>query len=238
MDALVFDNVSVAYKKNYAVENVSFNVPERQISGLIGLNGAGKTSMIKVLLGLRLPESGRILLYGQNIDDQLSRQRIAFLPERFDPPGFLTGAEFLKFYTQFRKESYDQAVVEEYASLLNFNIADLSKRMSFYSKGMRQKIGLISMFVSNADLLILDEPMSGLDPLARMRVRSALKMAQEKGKTVFFSSHILNDMDEICHHIIVVDQKKIQFVGTPAEMTHANSEKNLEHSFLKMIKVA
>lgn len=233
--ALVARDVCVVYDKLPAIKDVSFDVREGEIFGLIGLNGAGKTTFIKAVLGLREPDEGAIEIFGETVEHFRTSRRLVFLPERFEPSWFLSGLEFLKFSASLYGVSISDAQCRAAAERLALDPDVLKKRVQTYSKGMRQKLGLLATVLSEADLLILDEPMSGLDPVARALVKDMILNVRAQGKTVFLSSHILADMDEICDRVAVMHEGAIRFVGKPEEFRKDSGEGNLERAFLHFI---
>lgn len=233
---LDIENVKASYGKTAVLHGISLQVRPGECFGLIGLNGAGKTTLIKSILGLRNHDSGTIKVFGNERDSAESKARLAFLPERFEPPWFLSGMEFLRFSLKLYKQPFDEALIIRSAESLALDTKALSRKVQTYSKGMRQKLGLLGTALTNCPLLILDEPMSGLDPLARSRVKDMLKQIHGANRTTFLSSHILSDMDEICDRVAVLHEGAIQFTGTPAEMKRATGSDNLERAFLHFIE--
>jgi ABC-2 type transport system ATP-binding protein len=196
----------------------------------------GKTTLIKIMLDLLNADSGNCSFF--NIDHKLtsSRQNIAYLPEKFHPSQFLTGHEFLSLAMSYQKKPYHQELAIHLALKLSLNPKALNQKILGYSKGMGQKLGLLSIFLSQAPLLILDEPMSGLDPKARIQLKTMLlDYIASNEKTIFFSSHILADIDEICHRIAVIDEGRLIFLGTPARFKKCYDEVSLEQAFIKSI---
>ncbi len=234
--SLKIDDVSVSYGKESVIRNISLQVKTGESFGLMGLNGAGKTTLIKTILGLRRQNSGDIRIYDRPCGDQESKARLAYLPERFEPPWFLTGLEFLRFSLRLYGQTFDEDKILQSAKRLDLEPAVLGRRVQTYSKGMRQKLGLLGTILTGCSLLILDEPMSGLDPVARSQVKDMLAEAQTKDRTIFLSSHILADMDEVCGRVAVLHDSSIQFTGTPAELKKKTSSKNLERAFLYFIE--
>ncbi len=232
---LEFENVSIAYGRRQAVSGCSLSIERGVTFGLMGLNGAGKTTLIKALLGLRDMRTGRIILEGRDSRLPSARRILAYLPERFDPPWFLKGREFIRFSMELYGVPFDERAMEETATRLKLDPAVLANRMSTYSKGMRQKAGLMATVLTGCPLLILDEPMSGLDPAARAAVKDVILQMQHEGRTIFFSSHILGDMDEICGHIAVIHQGRKIFDGTPERLKAQEKSPSLEQAFLKAI---
>ena len=234
--ALTIKNINAGYGKSPVIHDINFDVKNGEFFGLIGLNGAGKTTLIKSILGLRDQLSGEILVNGVNNTSSSSKAHMAYLPERFEPPWFLSGLEFLKFSLKLYKQKFDVDTVYEAADKLALDRKALSRRVHTYSKGMRQKLGILGTVLTNCNLFILDEPMSGLDPRARTLVKDMLVETKAQNNTIFLSSHILADMDEICDRIAVLYDGEIRFVGTPKDFKKETGAKNLERAFLQYIE--
>lgn len=233
---LSIENVDIFYKKFQALDGVSFTVEPGETFGLIGLNGAGKTTLIKSILDLRDVDSGQIALDGSTEHTQQVREKLAYLPERFNPPSFLKGIEFLRFSLRLYNTSLSDDEFIKAAEQVALDPDFLFKSVNTYSKGMRQKLGLLGTILTGCKLLILDEPMSGLDPRARAFVKDMLQTVKGEGRTVFLSSHILSDMAEICDRVAVLHNKSIIFLGTPEDMMGKAGHKDLERAFLKLIE--
>lgn len=233
--ALDIRNLSAAYGSNQVLKDISFSVLKGQTYGLIGLNGVGKTTLIKIALGLKLPLSGEARVFGKLSSDSSVRFDISYLPERFDPPWFLKGGEFVDFAASLYGRKVAQVDVEAACKKLALDPKVLKNKVQTYSKGMRQKLGLIATVLTGSQILILDEPMSGLDPLARSLVKNLLAVVKAEGRTIILSSHILADMDEICDFVTVIDSQSVQYTGTPDAMKTQSEEKYLEKAFLKII---
>lgn len=236
---LKIENLSVSYKNFRALEAISLSLEHKETVGLIGLNGAGKTTLIKTILGLRKPEQGQIIFTGEAgevLSEVQSRRQIAYLPERFDPPRFLTGSEFVSFSASLYQKRVTKDQVEAVASSLELDPSVLKRSVNTFSKGMRQKLGLIATILTGCSFLILDEPMSGLDPQARVCVKDNIVKLKGEGRTIFLSSHILSDMHEICDRVAVLHNKKIQFYGIPDDLMRQYKASSLERAFLEVIK--
>ena len=218
------------------ISNINLEIRAGEFFGLIGLNGQGKTTLIKSILDLKKPEQGSISLFGHSPDNIQAKKSLAYLPERFEPPWFLTGMEFLKFSAKIYKFPFNEAEMIAQAEKLALDPAALKRRVQTYSKGMRQKLGLLSTILTGSRLLVLDEPMSGLDPQARARVKDMLAERKSLNQAVFFSSHILADMDEICDRVAVLHDGAIRFVGPPADLKKQTGSENLERAFLHFIE--
>ncbi len=236
--SLALKDVSVSYTDKPVIEDINLELYSGEIFGLMGLNGAGKTTMIKSVLGLRDQNEGDILIYGKDKSDHTSKEKLAYLPEKFEPPWFLTGMEFMKFSFQLYKRPFNKEEIIEAAKSLALDTDALSRRMNTYSKGMRQKLGLMGTLLTGCSLFILDEPMSGLDPRARALVKKMINDIANEDRTIFLSSHILADMDEICDRVAVLHNSKIRFVGHPSELKEKTGADNLEQAYLEFIEDA
>lgn len=235
-DALTVESVSLSYGTLRAIQDINLSVHAGETFGLMGLNGAGKTTLIKTILGLRDQDEGNVQIYGQDCTSAESKARLAYLPEKFEPPWFLSGIEFLKFSLRLYNQPFDEEQVLAAADKLALDRGALKRRVQTYSKGMRQKLGLLGTVLTNCSLLILDEPMSGLDPRARALVKDMLQEVKTADRTIFLSSHILADMDEICDRVAVLHDTQILFVGKPAELREITQTENLERAFLHFIE--
>lgn len=232
---LNIEGLNAHYGARQAVRDVGFSVKAGETFGLIGLNGAGKTTLIKTILGLKEPTSGAISIMGHARDNRLAKQNIAYLPERFDPPWFLSGYEFLSFSLSFYGKTIEKEEIDRVATMLRLDLAALPRRMQTYSKGMRQKLGLMATVLTGCSLMILDEPMSGLDPLARALVKDLFVSARKAGRTIILSSHILADMDELCDRVAVIHDGDLRFLGVPSDLRRNTQEETLERAFLSCI---
>lgn len=228
-------HVHKSYDGREVLSDISLAIEPGEIFGLIGLNGAGKTTLIKIILDLVRAGSGEARLFDLPSRDIKARRRLSYLPEKFQPSRYLKGVEYLDLSLSYygRKLNLDEA--KEKAAALDLSPDVLASRVGSYSKGMGQKLGLLGAFLVDASLLLLDEPMSGLDPRARIMLKEMLLSAKRQGKSIFFSSHILSDIDEICDRIGVIHDGKLFFVGTPAEFKAKYGDTSLEKAFLKAI---
>lgn len=233
--AMEISDIAADYGQGRVIEHISFDIKRGETFGLIGLNGAGKTTLIKILLGLMEASAGAVKIFGKTAPDPESKENIVYLPEKFEPPPFLTGMEFVRFSLDLYKKTFKKNDVLQAADRIALSRAALARRVNTYSKGMRQKTGLMGTWLTDCPLLILDEPMSGLDPLARVLVKDELIACKKRGMTVFLSSHILADMDEICDRVAVMHDGQIRFVGTPQQLKEQTKQDYLERAFLKII---
>lgn len=235
-EALIVDNMTTVYGKETVLDHISLSVSSSEIFGLIGLNGVGKTTLIKSILTLVKPTAGTVRIFGEDHMNPVSRAKLAFLPEKFQPPPLLTGAEFIRFCLSSYGLSYDLAWASEMAENLGLEPSALDKRMGVYSKGMSQKLGLLATFMTGQPLLILDEPMSGLDPKARIMFKQQVAAYREAGNTIFLSSHILADLDEMCDRVGILHNGSLAYDGTPADLKQRIDTSSLEHAFLGIIE--
>ncbi len=192
------------------VEDVSFSIQQGEIFGLLGLNGAGKTTTIKLLLGLLFPTSGSVQLFGRQLPDLKALASVGYLPELPVFYKHLTISELLDLYGNLSNLS--PAIIRERSekiiSLVGLT-AHRTKRFGEYSKGMLQRAGLAQSLLHNPDFIVLDEPVSGLDPLGLKEMRQLLVDLNQQGKTIFFSSHIITEAEKLCHRVGIMHQGKL-----------------------------
>lgn len=232
---LKISSVNKTFKEKKVLRNVSLSVNEGEILGLVGVNGVGKTTLIKIILNLLNQDEGEVEFFGKSANHKDSRLKLSYLPEKFYPSAFLKGYEFLNLAMSYYGKKLDVETAKAKASQLGLDPQVLNYKVSKYSKGMGQKLGLLSMFLAETPLLLLDEPMSGLDPSARIQLKTLLKEYKSLGNTIFFSSHILADIEEICDRIAVMHNGEIIFTGNPHDFLEEQQEQNLEKAFLKSI---
>lgn len=230
-------NISKSFQKRKILDDISLNIKSNQIFGLVGLNGIGKTTLIKIILDMLYADNGEVLINGVSSKNFKSRQNICFLPEKFHPSPSLKGYEFLEISLSFFNKSLDFPKAVDLAKRLDLNPNVLNGVIGDYSKGMGQKLGLLSCFLSDANVLILDEPMSGLDPKSRIMLKNEMRDYKNQGKTIFFSSHILADIDELCDEIGIIHNTKIIYNGDTNSFKQQFNDSNLEKAFLNSISV-
>jgi ABC-2 type transport system ATP-binding protein len=219
-----------------ALDGVSLEVAAGVAAGLIGANGAGKTTFIKCALDLCAPDAGSVEVFGCDARQSVARARLAYLPERFVPPYYLLGREFVAMTLALTGARYEPARAASLAAELELDPQALERPVRHLSKGMTQKLGLAACFLLERDLYVLDEPMSGLDPAGRLAVKSVLLRLHASGRALFFTSHVLSDVEELCSTIAVMDQGRLRFCGTPGELRLRYGADNLERAFLKCIR--
>lgn len=214
MKALRIENLAKTYHSHgnikRALNGISFAVEQGEIVGFLGPNGAGKTTAMHILMDILFPTSGHTEIMGINSRDPRSRQEVGFLPEIFAFDGFLTGAGFLRLFG--RLSGQQRMMVEEHIpELLRFlEMPDAANvKIRNYSKGMTQKIGLAQALIGNPRILILDEPTSGMDPIAKARIKQLFLRLRSEGKTVFLSTHILSDVEDIADRVAIINQGEL-----------------------------
>jgi len=218
-----------------AVKNLDLKVEAGQVFGFLGPNGAGKTTTMNVLLGFVNPTSGAAFLFGVDVRQPIARQRIGYLPESTYYYKFLSADELLRFYARIfglARAEADRRIDR----LLKLVDLDGARRRPIrtYSKGMQQRAGLAQALINNPELLILDEPTSGLDPVGRMKVREIIQRLKLEGKTVFFSSHELGEVETVCDRVAIINEGELKAEGRVADL-RARHEANLETIFLDLI---
>ena len=238
--ALRFEHVCKTYveTRTGALNDFTLAVNAGECFGLAGANGAGKTTLIKCLLDFCEPDrnpGGTIEIFGVPHRQTKSRARLAYLPERFSPPYYLTGGDFLQYMARMHRVAYEPGAAEVLLSELDLDPAALTRSVRAYSKGMNQKLGLAACLLSRKDLYVLDEPTSGLDPRARILLKRKLKALRDEGKTIFFTSHVLADIEEMCERVAVIDGGRLRFAGTPAELIRDQNAGDIEQAFMALV---
>lgn len=243
MDAtLSTENLRVEYRAReigettkVALSGLTLRVRQGEVFGFLGPNGAGKTSTMNVLLGFVPPTSGTARIFDVDVREPIARQRIGYLPEQTYYYKFLTAEELLRFYAGVFgiPKSETETRIDAVLKLVELDHAR-KRQIKTYSKGMQQRAGLAQALINNPDLLILDEPTSGLDPIGRMKVREIIHRLKCEGKTVFFSSHELGEVETICDRVAILHQGELKIEGRVSDLVREHSA-NLEQIFLKLI---
>ena len=209
----------LSVRKYWILRGLSLSIGEGEIFGYIGTNGAGKTTTIKLALGLIFPDKGSVRLFGEDISKVDLRRRVGFLPENPYFYDYLTGEEFLDFHARLFGLDAPTRRRRVRGLLERVGLANRGDRqLRHYSKGMLQRIGLAQALVNDPEFVILDEPMSGLDPIGRREVRDIILDLKARGRTVFFSTHILSDTEMICDRVALLVKGSLKAVGTIDEL--------------------
>jgi ABC-2 type transport system ATP-binding protein len=218
-----------------AVKDLNLRVYAGEVFGFLGPNGAGKTTTMNVLLGFVNASSGAAYLFGVDVREPIARQRIGYLPELTYYYKFLTAEELLRFYGRiFRVPGAElDRRIDELLKLVELDHAR-KRPIKTYSKGMQQRAGLAQALINDPDLLILDEPTSGLDPIGRMKVREIIQRLKQLGKTVFFSSHELGEVETVCDRVAIINQGELKVEGRVSDLVQKHNA-NLENIFLNII---
>jgi len=201
MDVIETRGLTKYYGKVKGIEDISLSVKRGEIFGFLGPNGAGKTTTIRTLLGLLKPTRGEAYILGKNIEDSIVeiRSKVGYIPGELALYEHLTGQQFLDYFASLRNT--DLPLLDD---LLKIFELPLDRKIKGYSKGMKQKMGIVQAFMDDPEIVILDEPTSGLDPLLQQRFYDFILAERKKGRTMFFSSHILSEVDKICDRVGII----------------------------------
>lgn len=217
-----------------ALDKLNLKVEPGRVFGFLGPNGAGKTTTIHVLLGFVEPTEGQASLFGCDVRKSIARRRIGYLPEHPDLYRFLSGRELLRFAGRLAGMGGRQLETRITEVLNEVGLDDAAdRRIAAYSRGMRQRIALGQALVHDPDLLILDEPTSGLDPIARQSVRGLIRRLRDRGRTVFFSSHELSEVELVCDDIAIMAKGRLVVSGAPASLIKPGER--LEPFFMRVV---
>ena len=223
------------YSSKLVLDNIDLQVREGEFFGLVGMNGGGKSTLIKSILDLISIDGGDIFIQSRSHRNVNSRENVAYLPDRFSPPAYLKGEDFIQYMLRLHGSDSDKQQIEEVVEGLELDKKVMQESVNKLSKGMTQKLGLASCLLSGKSILILDEPMSGLDPQARVLFKKQLTKLKEKDVTVFFSSHVLADVEEMADTMAVLHNSKIYFTGEPAVFKKQYHGENVEQAYMNCI---
>jgi ABC-2 type transport system ATP-binding protein len=236
--AIEIDRLRTGYGEAAVLEDITLTVCRDEIFGLLGLNGAGKTSLLKSILMLAAPQAGTVRLFDDPHHQASARTRVGYLPERFQPPGHLSGHDFVRLTLAFYGRRAKRARTAALAEQLELEPSALRRPIRDYPKGMAQKLGLLALLLTDLPLLVLDEPMSGLDPKARLLVKRHLAAYRARGRTILLSSHIPADHDQLCDRIAILRRGRLGYVGAPGALLARHRAPTLESAFLATIEGA
>jgi ABC-2 type transport system ATP-binding protein len=226
MEMIKTESLTKVYDGVRAVDSLDLTLDKGEVFGFIGPNGAGKTTTIGMMVGLIEPTSGRCLINGKDVTrNPIEAKRITgYLPDGVGFYGNLNGYQNLKFFSKIYGMADAKADGRIKELLKYVGLEGVSKPVGAYSRGMKQRLGLAQALLNDPEIVFLDEPTSGLDPQGVYQFRNIIRELAKDGKTVFFSSHILNEVKTICNTIGIISQGKIIAKGTPAEVRHAMSK--------------
>ena len=237
---IVLKQVSKSYNgKIKAVDQIDLTVQNGEIFGFLGPNGAGKTTTIKMMTGILTPDQGEVLVNGYDIvkEPLAAKRSFGFVPD--DPNIFprLKAVEYLRFIGDIYQVEPAERTERIGKLTARFGLADaLADRIQSYSHGMRQKLMIVGALLHNPDVWILDEPMTGLDPRSSFVLKEMMREHADSGKTVFFSTHVLDVAEKVCDRVAVIDRGRILFCGTIEAMReHVRSNSSLETMFLELV---
>ena len=201
MNVIETQNLTKYYGKIRGVEDLTFTVKKGEIFGFLGPNGAGKTTTIRTLLGYLQPTRGRATIFGKNINENIVeiKREVAYIPGDLNLYNHLTGKQFIDYFASLRNRK--MILLDELIEIFD---VPLNRKIKGYSKGMKQKLVIIQAFMDDPEMVIMDEPTAGLDPLLQQKFYNFLKKQKNKGKTLFFSSHILSEVDKVCDRIGII----------------------------------
>lgn len=233
---LRIENLTKSYGEKKAVDNLSLHIQAGEIYGFIGHNGAGKTTTLKACVGILDFDDGEIFVDGVSIKENplACKKKIAYIPDNPDLYGFMTGIGYLHFVADiFGVEAGVRAErIEKYAEAFSLT-ADLAMPISSYSHGMKQKLALISAFIHEPKLIIMDEPFVGLDPTASHTVKQMMRDMCEKGCSIFFSTHVLEVAEKLCTKIAIIKDGQLVKAGATEDV---KGDTSLEATFLELAK--
>lgn len=228
---ITFDNISKKFKYHFwdkefvALNGVSFKIESGDLVGFLGANGAGKTTLIKILMDFSRQDNGKIIFEDVLGHDQNSiKNNIGYLPERAYLYPHLTGREFLEMICDLHHLEKEIALkrIDELSNKLKIDYA-LDRKINGYSKGMQQRLGFVSAIIHKPKFIVLDEPLSGLDPIGRRDFKKILKELNEEGVTIFFSSHVVSDVEEICNKVVFIEGGQLIYEGSVEALLNKNA---------------
>lgn len=230
-------NLCKKYDENVAVNIENLQVNKGEIFGFLGVNGAGKTTTIKMMVGLLTPTKGTILIDGEEIskNPKESKKKFAYIPDEPNVYDKLTGREFIRFIANLYGRLSNNELEDDIDKILEtLSLKEKADNLiNTYSHGMKQKIQIASALIHNPELLILDEPFTGLDPSGIKILKDILKDYSKEGKSIFISTHVLDIVENLCDRIAILNKGVIKFIGTVEKL---RGSENLETSFLEFIK--
>jgi len=244
--AIELENITRSFKnhfwqkKTHVLKSISLVISKGEVFGFLGPNGAGKTTTIKIITGLIKPDSGNVSVFGQAVNSMAAKKKIGFMPESPYFYEHLTGYEFLKIHALLHDLIKYKPRVDSLLERVGLSGAQ-NLQLRQYSRGMLQRIGIAQALIGSPELLVLDEPLTGLDPIGRKEIKDLIMEEKSKGTTIFFSSHILPDAEAVCDRIGIIIEGEIKEVGQLSSLLRKGTktdEITLEDWFVKQLKVA
>ena len=232
MDALKIDNLHKSFGKNTIINGLSMSIPENTIFGFLGKNGAGKTTTMKMILGFLKKDEGSIKVFGEEVSFGQSKTNrfIGYLPDVPEFYGYMTAKEYLNLCGAITGLSKNEIKNKSVELLELVGLRDVNKRISGYSRGMKQRLGIAQALLNSPKLLICDEPTSALDPLGRKEILDIILKIKDS-TTVIFSTHILSDVEAICDHVVVLDKGKNVLEGSIDELKNIKRKNTIKIRF-------
>ncbi|MEO0649506.1 MAG: ABC transporter ATP-binding protein [Planctomycetota bacterium] len=220
------ENLAMRYRRglfkrgHQALDGVSLSVERGQVFGLLGPNGAGKTTMVKILLGLAVGWTGTAELFGTKAGKAVSRTRVGYLPEAHRLPNYLTGRQVLLMFGMMcgRDKAWVKARIDGWLERVDM-LDNADRKLREYSKGMTQRVGLASALIHEPEIVFLDEPTDGVDPVGRAAIRDVIAGLKQTGTTIFLNSHLLLEVERMCDQVVIMDKGKLLKRGTLEELT-------------------
>lgn len=233
MSAIEIQGLSKSYSVGFwkkqsrpALKGLSLSVEPGETFGFLGPNGAGKTTTLKLLMGIIFPDSGSATILGKDISDPEIKKKIGFLPEQPYFYDYLNASELLDYYAQLCGVSSAELKSKVPRLLERVGLADAGKKqLRKFSKGMLQRVGIAQAIIHDPQVIFLDEPMSGLDPLGRHEIRELIQELKDAGKTIFFSTHILSDAEALCDRVAIVHRGELRGLGVVSELRSSTGDK-------------
>jgi ABC-2 type transport system ATP-binding protein len=234
--ALALNSISYSISGTEILKTLNLDVSEQNYYAIAGVNGAGKSTLIKLILDLIRPgPGGEIRIFGSDNREPRCRDQLAYLPEKFDVKKNISAKQYLDFIAAVYRQDISRDKINGLCERLDFPVDRLDSRVAGYSKGMVQKLGLVSCFMLDRKLIILDEPLSGLDPRARYHFKELLREEKTNQRTILYSTHLLADAEDLCDQFGILHDGEIKYQGTPSDcMRHYQSD-SLEKAYMKCI---
>ncbi len=234
--ALDITNINYSVAGLDILRALDLDVEEHRYYAIAGVNGAGKSTLIKLILDLIRPApGGSIRIFGADNQDRGCRDQLAYLPEKFDVKRNISGRQYLDFIAAVYRQKPGRERIAELAERLDFPPDRLDSRVGGYSKGMVQKLGLVSCFMLDRRLIILDEPLSGLDPRARYRFKQLMRDEKSAERTVLYSTHLLADAEDLCDQFGILHDGEMKYRGTPGDCIKHYQADSLEQAYMNCI---